>query len=379
MDTKRLSLLLTASGAAAVGAVAFSLRTTDNKAQVVSQTGVALAQSKAAAPDPGKLKANEIGRIPVIMYHSVDEHGGKYDKRGLNIPGTVFRKHLDLMVKASWYPMNARDVYIPEKLQSVPAGMTPVVLTFDDARGSQFWMKPDGSISSNCILGILESYHKKLGEKWPRAGTFFALPKSSYNPTPFWQPGLEKKKCQWLVANGYEVSNHSFAHVNMGPMSAAQVREAVWGCVRDIRKLAPGATMDTFCVPYGAYPKDKSTWEIILNDPKGQYKNLVAFKAWGDESFAPGDKRFNPKEVDRIGVDPGYFEQVYARLVKSGKLYVSDGNPSSMAVPRSWQDFVSPNRPGGLPVAFYGEPSAKTKPAAKKKIIAAVAKKPKRP
>ena len=390
MNTKRLTLLLAAGSTAAIGGAAFSLRTVDKSTSsllTTANTGVAYAQAPAtASPEAIKLKANEIGRIPIIMYHSVDEKGGKYDKRGLNIPGTTFRKHLDMMVKAGWYPMNARDIYIPEKLQAVPAGMTPVVLTFDDARGSQFWMKPDGSIAPNCILGILESYHKKYGEKWPRAGTFFALPKSSYNPTPFWQAGLEAKKCQWLVANGYELSNHSFAHKNMAPMNAAQVREAVWGCVRDIRKLAPNATMDTFCVPYGSYPKDKSTWGVILNDPQGQYKNLVAFKAWGDESFAPGDKRFNPKEVDRIGVDPGYFEHVFARLEKAGKLYVSDGNPSTMTVPKSWQDFVSPNRPGKLPVVFYGQAAtpkakSKTKPAtaAKKKTAATVAKTMKHP
>jgi peptidoglycan/xylan/chitin deacetylase (PgdA/CDA1 family) len=391
MNTKRLTLLLAAGSAAAIGGVAFSLRAVEKKQSPPStaNTGVALAQTPATASTEAiKLKANEIGRIPILMYHSVDENG-KYDKRGLNIPGTVFRKHLDMMVKAGWYPMNARDIYFPEKLQAVPAGMTPVVLTFDDARGSQFKMKPDGSIAPSCVVGILESYHKKYGEKWPRAGTFFALPKSSYNPTPFWQAGLEAKKCQWLVTNGYELSNHSFAHKNMAPMNAAQVREAVWGCVRDIRKLAPNATMDTFCVPYGSYPKDKSTWGILLNDPQGQYKNLVAFKAWGDESFAPGDKRFNPKEVDRIGVDPGYFEQVFARLEKAGKLYVSDGNPTTMTIPKSWQDFVSPNRPGKLPVVFYGQaatPKAtkaklKIKPAtaAKKKTAATVAKTVKHP
>jgi hypothetical protein len=52
-----------------------------------------------------------------------------------------------------------------------------------------------------------------------------------------------------------------------------------------------------------------------------------------------------------------------------------------MAVPRSWQDFVSPSRPGNLPVTFYGQAAApKPKPAAKKKPAAkAMAKKVKNP
>ena len=337
IDPKRLTFLTVAGGCAAIA-------------------GAAFAQAIPSPPRGEKLKANEIGHIPVVMYHSIDEPHTKYDAHGLNIHGETFRKHLHMMAKAGWYPMNARDLYLPEKLQAVPAGMTPVALTFDDARGSQFRYLKDGSLDPNCVVGILEAFHKKFGEKWPRAGTFFALPRSSYNPTPFWQPGLEKKKCQWLVSNGYELSNHSYAHVFMSKMNASQVREAVWGCVRDIRKLAPDATMDTFCVPYGAYPKDKSTWPVILKDPQGRYQNKVAFKAWGDESFAPLDKRFDPKIVDRIGVDNGYFEHVFARLEKSGKLYVSDGDPETTCVPRTWETYVAKEHLGSSKLVFYGSP-----------------------
>ena len=368
IDPKRIALLTLTGSAAIAGGIVVTLHGLDQDHQQRTQVapGAAFAQATLPPPNPDKLKANELGRIPIVMYHSIDEPHTKYDAHGLNIHGETFRKHLTMMAKAGWYPMNARDLYLPEKLQSVPAGMTPVALTFDDARGSQFRYLKDGSIDPNCVVGILEAYHQKYGEKWPRAGTFFALPKSSYNPTPFWQVGLEKKKCQWLVANGYELSNHSFAHHFMTKMSAQQVREAVWGCVRDIRKLAPEATMDTFCVPYGAYPKDKSTWPIILNDPQGKYKNLVAFKAWGDESYAPLDKRFDPKIVDRIGVDNGYFEHVFARLEKGGKLYISDGNPETVSIPRSWEAFVSKERLQGSKLVVYGPP---TKANVAKKVL----------
>lgn len=315
---------------------------------------------------------NEIGRIPIIMYHSVGERG-KYDSRGLNISPERFRKHLEMMVKANWYPMNVRDIYIPERLAAVPKGMTPVGLTFDDARGSQVRYTPSGAIDSNCALGILEAFHKKYSDRWPRRGTFYMLPKSSFNPTPFWQPGKETQKCQWLLKSGYELGNHSFAHKNMAPMNPTQVREAVWGCIRDIRKLAPGATMDTFCVPYGSYPRNKATWDIILKDPQGKYTNKIALKAWGDESYAPNDKRFDARQVDRIGVDPGYFERVFARLTKSGKLYVSDGDPSKLSVPRSWEAFVAKNRLGGTKLALYGE-SAPVKAKKPKKPVTAASR-----
>lgn len=320
---------------------------------------------------------NEIGRIPIVMYHSIGDRG-KIDSRGLNISSETFRKHLELMVKANWYPMNVRDIYTPAKLAAVPKGMTPVGITFDDARASQFRYGKNGVVDPSCGVGILEAFHRKYGSRWPRAATFYMLPKSSYNPTPFGQGGQEANKCAWLLKAGYELGNHSWAHKSMSSMNAGQVREAVWGCIRDIKKLAPNATMDTFCVPYGAYPKNKSTWDVILKDPQGQYTNKIALKAWGDESFAPLDKRFSAKEVDRIGVDPGYFEHVYSRLVKSGKLYVSDGDPSTLTVPRSWEAFVAKGKLGGLKLAFYGN-AAKTKfkaKAGKKAVVATGKRKP---
>jgi peptidoglycan/xylan/chitin deacetylase (PgdA/CDA1 family) len=168
------------------------------------------------------VKPNEIGRIPIVMYHSVGDKGA-YDKRGLNISPATFRKHLELMVKANWYPMNVRDIYTPEKLAAVPRGMTPVGLTFDDARTSQFRYGASGTVDPNCAVGILEAFHKKYGDRWPRGGTFYMLPKSSYNPTPFGQAGKEVQKCQWLLKAGYELGNHSYAHKSMAGISGERL------------------------------------------------------------------------------------------------------------------------------------------------------------
>ena len=109
MNPKRLLLLLFAGGTAATVGTAFSLRIADQRLALstASVSGVARAQTPTTQrPDPAKLKANEIGRIPVVMYHSIDEPGTKYDAHGLNIHGQTFRKHLEMMAKAGWYPMS---------------------------------------------------------------------------------------------------------------------------------------------------------------------------------------------------------------------------------------------------------------------------------
>ena len=91
------------------------------------------------------LHADEAGHIPILMYHAIGapaRKGVRYDTQGLNIAPETFRKQLALMYAAHWRPVNMRDVLTAHI--DVPAGMTPVVLTFDDARGTQFHYLPDG-------------------------------------------------------------------------------------------------------------------------------------------------------------------------------------------------------------------------------------------
>ena len=309
-------------------------------------------------------RANELGRIPVIMYHSVGD-GTTYDKRGLNVSPATFRKHLEMMYKANWYPINARDIFLSENLQTVPAGKTPVAITFDDARGSQFKYLKNGQIDPNCALGILEAFHQKHPEEWPQRATFWVLPRSSYNPTPFWQAGQDKSKVQFLVKNGYEVSNHSTKHHSLGPMGAAELKSEVTTCLQFFRKLDLGVQMDTFCLPYGVAPKNKALWPVLISaGANSPYKNLGIFMAWGDENYSPYDKRFNKLAVTRVGVDPGYFEQVIKRMAPGGKdfvyAYISDGNSTAVTTSKEREKYVNTKALGMLQMSYY--PAASPKP-----------------
>ena len=102
-------------------------------------------------------RPNELGRIPIVMYHSVD-NTRPFDRHGLNIPQATFHKHLSLMEKYGMYPINVRDMRSHASLAQVPRGLVPVVITFDDGRKSQFKMLQDGTTDPKCALGILEDF-----------------------------------------------------------------------------------------------------------------------------------------------------------------------------------------------------------------------------
>lgn len=327
-----------------------------------------------ASADKGKeaiaIPANELGRVPILMYHSVGEYHTPYDRHGLNITPTLFRKHMELLHKTGFYPVNLRDILNPHL--EIPKGKSPVVITFDDARGSQMRYK-NGAIDPDCIIGILDEMHKKYGEAWPQRGVFFVLPYSKYNPVPFHQPKQEEKKVHYLVQAGYELANHSTSHRPLNRLGAKDLVWEVTYCQQYFKALDPGATMDTMAVPYGIFPKTQELRDVLM-----QNGNKVICMAWGDASYAPLDKRFDPRAVMRIGSEPGNIERWVAAMVAARRKpgsslapYISDGDSDTLTIPQSHEKYVRNTDLGGLRLITYSDTPA---PSAKKTQVATKSK-----
>jgi peptidoglycan/xylan/chitin deacetylase (PgdA/CDA1 family) len=303
------------------------------------------------------LHVDETGHIPILMYHSIGapaRRGKRYDSQGLNIAPETFRHQLSLLYAAHCYPVNMRDILTPHL--NVPAGKTPVVLTFDDARGTQFHYLSNGKVDPNCAVGILEAFHSRHAD-WPLKATFYVLPKSAWNPVPFWQPGQETKKLRTLVADGFEVANHTTTHRPMTHLSGAELCWEMAECQEYVKDRAPGATMDTMALPGGAAPKNHALWNTLLHGRLGKivYHNRCIMMAWGGPSHAWVDRAFDPDRVTRLGSGPGWIEHALKQMA-SGRLrpYVSDGNPDTVAVPRAEASMIDPKRLGDSRLVVYG-------------------------
>ena len=318
------------------------------------------------------LKPNEIGYTPVLMYHSTGDHteyhGHRFDLEGLNIRPESFRKQLQMMYEAGWYPVNLCDLVRPGL--SVPAGKTPVVLTFDDARASQFRYLKNGAIDPDCFVGMMVSFHKKHPD-FPLAGTFFVLPYSKYNPTPFGQHESEMKKLAWLTDNGFEIANHSTSHRMFSRLGAKDLQWEIATCARYFQTRNPKAQMCTVALPYGIRPRGRALLQLLMNDgtPASPYTNRCIVLAAGNVSYAPMDKRFDPLLVTRIGSQPGNIETWIKRLRKDNtkshwKPYVSDGDSNTLAVPKPLAKYVVEKRLGTVKMLAYE--TAAPKPIAPK-------------
>ena len=326
--------------------------------------------------------ANELGRIPIFMYHSVGDpvHRELERRLGLAIPAAQLRSNLEAMYKAGFYPVNMRDILTPRI--DVPAGKTPVVLTFDDARASQFRYHKDGTLDPNCAMGVLEAFHKSHPD-WPERATFYVLPYSKFNPIPFGQAGSEIKKIKYLVDHGYEIANHSTSH---RPLSRLDGKTLAWEmgyCAKYFQSRVPQATMDTMALPYGISPS-KSLLPVLLSDGSGAYHNRCILLAAGDAYYSPADKRFDKMRIQRVGSEPGNIER-WIKALRAGRgavsshagvvpAYVSDGDPATLTTPASLAKYLNKNSLGALRVAVWNDPQAK--PARK---TATSPKKPARP
>src|SRR5258708_5192351 len=222
------------------------------------------------------IRPNEVGFIPVLMYHSFGDQAmgsrPRYDRGGLNIRPDTFRKQLAMMYVANWYPINMHDALSAHL--DVPAGKIPVVLTFDDARGSQFHYLRDGTLDPDCAVAIMEQFNIAHPD-WPLKGTFYVLPKSKWNPVPFYQPGKEGQKLQYLADKGYEIANHSTSHNRLDRMDAQRLAWEMAESIRYGRKFVPDATVGPIEQPMGYNPRQPELSAVILNGSEGSttYEN----------------------------------------------------------------------------------------------------------
>ena len=72
------------------------------------------------------LKPNEMGKVMVLMYHSIGDNSGAWE-----ITPEQFRNDLEYLYENKYRPISLKN-YV-DGIIDIPEGCTPVVITFDDA------------------------------------------------------------------------------------------------------------------------------------------------------------------------------------------------------------------------------------------------------
>nr|BFE84539.1 hypothetical protein GCM10020093_071400 [Planobispora longispora] len=228
----------------------------DDEDKVVSAAAKAKAAAaqkaaalKAKRDRAAKAKANELGQIPVLMYHRVIEKPSNTDDR----TPKQFRTELERLAKEGYVPITAAE-YVTGNI-GIPEGRHPVVITFDDASPSQLTLDGTGAPAPDTAVAILQEVAKRHPGFRPVA-TFFVTRDMFGKSTPEEQTQM----LTWLHDNGFDIGNHTYAHVNLLGRSKKEVNAEIVRGHRLITKLISSAPV-TLALPYGNQPSTK-TWGL---------------------------------------------------------------------------------------------------------------------
>jgi peptidoglycan/xylan/chitin deacetylase (PgdA/CDA1 family) len=268
----------------------------------------------------------------VLEYHRVGDPSSAPE---WTITPEDFRSQLQYLYDEDYHPINLRDML--EHEITVPAGKTPVVLTFDDSSDSQFTAIPqDGRLvpDPQSAVGVLADFHESHPD-WPMRATFFVLPGASSPNDMFGQPDLAGAKLRYLISNGMEVGNHTLWHQNLSKVTDAEVQEQLALGTRGIHEHIPEYGVVSLALPFGGYPRNEALLRAGSHDGTG-YILRGAVTVSGGSSYPPGDRRFDPYHIPRIQAEPtkeGTWYYFFKFDQNPEQRYVSDGDPATVSFP----------------------------------------------
>jgi peptidoglycan/xylan/chitin deacetylase (PgdA/CDA1 family) len=289
---------------------------------------VAESAEPAAPPtaDAAAVRANELGRVPFLMYHRiVAAPQSVYDRTPAQ-----FRAELDRLAAEDYVPVTAKEV--ATRAIDIPAGKHPVVLTFDDGDPSQFSLDANGRpAEGTAIRTLLEVAEEHPGFR-PVASLYV-------NADPF--GGRDTAKAlAWLHEHGFEVGNHTYSHANLSELGDAEVQREISAGDQAIVRALPGYRVSSLALPFGAAPS-RSELARRGTSQGSEYGYDCVLLVGSEPSPSPYSVDFDPLNVPRIRSQEAVGEDSdFGSAAWLGKLaaqpdlrYTSDGDPGRISFP----------------------------------------------
>ena len=290
-----------------------------------------------------KYKVNELGRIPVMMYHGIINKldsetefiGGNVDKDGYQRTIESFIKDLEFYYNEGYRMISLND-YV-NGIIDVEIGKSPIVLTFDDGLTNNIkvtGLDEEGNIiiDPNSAVGVLESFKKKYPD-YNVTATFFV------NSGLFRQSKYNEKILNWLVDNGYDIGNHSYTHPDFTKISSKEVEEEIGKIYNLLDKYIEGKYVNIVALPYGSpYKKSHENFNHVLNSTYGgkTYETVSTLQVGWESNYSPFSTSFDKTFIKRIRAydnNGTNFDIEYSfNRIKNTK-YISDGDKSTIVVP----------------------------------------------
>lgn len=283
---------------------------------------------------------NELGQVPILVYHQVEDHEDRWTRHYEN-----FRGDLERLYRKGFRAISLHD-YLEGRIH-LPAGTAPVIFTFDDSTAGHFRLLDTGEIDPRCAVGILVDFHRENPD--------FGLEATFYInfPYPFRNADNWRVKLQMLVDLGMDIGNHTWTHADLSKVSPEEARRQLAKLVGAVEEVVPGYQVDTLALPYGLFSPDISyllegEWEGI------SYHNRAILLAGGNPALSPLDSRYDPLRIARIQATGPQLDRWISYFQSNpGLLYVSDGCRRTITIPEEAASRLNPEVQGEREVILY--------------------------
>ena len=303
-------------------------------------------------------KPNELGDIPVIMYHAILENPPSVYQRSVE----GFKEDLTYMYEHNYVTISNSD-YINFNI-NVPAGKTPILITFDDGEPGTFDLvkNDDGSYSprKDTAIYLMEEFYKEHPDFGKNAILYINGHQGTFNDELTDQSIPLEDKINWLFDNGYEVSNHTSGHLNMSKSTNEEIQKEIAQVDKQIKTIRPDAVLNSIAYPFGARPKEGNDHVITNGSYDGyNYSYQIGFREGPSRPrFYPVIcNDFDPMNVPRLRGNKGelgdmwsYFEQ-YDQY--PNQRFISDGNNKIITIPDKKESLIDYNKVKDLSVVVY--------------------------
>jgi peptidoglycan/xylan/chitin deacetylase (PgdA/CDA1 family) len=286
---------------------------------------------------------NELGVVPVIMHHEIrPDRVGPYDQTPAE-----FRAELARLWREGYWPVTAAQL-VTRSLGRVPAGKTPVVLTFDDATQYQLRFKGGfrggkGTVDPTTAIGVLLEF-ARTHPGFPVAGTFYVLRE------PFAGVPDGPAMLRWLVKKGFELGNHTYDHTPLNTLDSVAVQKELARGEQVLTGAVPDYRVRTMALPLGAMPDDAS---LARRGRWGgrSYGSYGVLLVGANPASSPYSTAFDPGAIPRIRsshagwngeADMGASYWLHQLEQNPAQRYVSDGDPKRLTFPRAKAGELAP-------------------------------------
>lgn len=301
---------------------------------------------------------NESGKIPIVMFHRFIEAYEANTEKDYTTTFGEFEALLEDLYDQGFRLISMKD-FIDCNI-SVPAGTKPMVFTFDDGSSGQFnLIEENGELKVNpkSAVGIMIEFSKKHPD-FGLKGIFYV--NMDIGDNTFKGQGTLKERFEMLEDLGFEIGNHTWGHVDYYDITTAdKVRESLGKNQEKAEEIFPGLRFYSLALPYGHRPKNESLWpdlkEGTYNGSKYSHETIMAVGA--EPSVPTISKEYNSSYVRRIRAQGRVAVDCdltwWLPKMTGSQMFVSDGDPSTIVVPKDKKDNVDESKLNGKKLIEY--------------------------